>query len=218
LTIVLAEHRLASMQVHKHEMKRRGAPAKDLSLTSGLCALLVAIVFLASSLCAQALTPLRDPKDTALLVEAKAACAALNFPRFLRAFAASHIVRNAYTAEEVRLSETRTDAEGRRRTTSRAVLRLAFNGFPLRYADGGYELAPGPGAREPLGRFNEARVQFVTPRRIIGETVVRWSADRGRLSSQGHESAAMHGYTGDFMFVGDGSCWRLTRVRAIHQP
>jgi hypothetical protein len=167
---------------------------------------------------ALALTPLRDPKDTAFLEEAKAACAAPNFPRFLRAFAASQIVRNAYTAEEVLLLQTRTDAEGRRRTTSRTVPRLASNSFPLRTGDGGFELAPGPGVSGPLGKLGEVSIRFLSPRKVIGETVVRWSADRGRLSSLGHDSAAVHGYTGTFAFVGDGACWRLTRIHAIYGP
>jgi hypothetical protein len=98
------------------------------------------------------------------------------------------------------------------------VARLTTSRFPLAYEGGRFVLAPAPGeARSPTG-IDEAKLEFATPRRIIGQTTVRWSADRGRLSSHGHASAAIHGYSGEFSFVGDGSCWRLTRIRATHHP
>jgi hypothetical protein len=180
--------------------------------------MLAALAVVALPPSAQALTPLMPERDIALLEEAKAACVAPNFPRFLRAFAGSQIVRNAYTAEEVRFAETRIDANGRERTTARTVLRLAFSGFPLRFENGRYVLAPGVADGRAFGRLEEARVSFGTPRKVFGRTLVRWGADRGSLSAAGHESARLHGYTGAFVFTGDGACWRLTQVRAIYRP
>jgi hypothetical protein len=179
---------------------------------------LAALMLESSALAAQALTPLRDPRDTALLKEAKAACAAPNFPRFLRAFAGSQIVRNAYTADTVRFAETRIAADGRARTTVRSIMRLGFNGFPLRVADGRYVLAPGEAEGLPFGWREEAKVRFESPRQVLGRTVVRWGTDRSNLSASGHESAKLHGRTGELTFVGGRSCWLLTEVRAIHRP
>jgi hypothetical protein len=209
---------IASMQSSGFEIEQKSHPAQGWNTTGGLLAILAACVFLLSSTAVHALTPLRNPKDTVLLKEAQAACAAPNFPRFLKAFASSHIVRNAYTAGEVQFAVTRIDAERRRQTTTRLVPRLGFRDFPLRFEEDIYVLAPVPPADRPSSRFNEARLQFLSPRRITGQTAVRWSVDRGRMASEGHERAAHYGYRGDFVFVGDGTCWKLTRVRAILQP
>jgi hypothetical protein len=209
---------MASMQIRSFEFELKGRPDERWNAFGGLPALLAVLALLASSVASHALTPLRDPKDTAWLDEAKAACAAPNFPRFLRAFASSQIVRNAYTAEEWRLAETRIGPNGRRRTTTRTMPRLSSHQFPLSFDEGRYLLAPEPGAQRPPSLFDEARLQFLSPRRIIGETVVRWSVERGRMASQGQENARYHGYRGDFVFVGDGGCWKLIRIRGIFEP
>jgi hypothetical protein len=205
------------MQKRRIEIDLKGKSANRRKQSCGLLALLAVFAFLASSVLTYALTPMRDPKDTALLEEAKAACAAPNFPRFLRAFASSQIVRNAYTAEEWQLVETRIEADGRQRTTARTMLRLSSDRFPLSFEEGLYVLAPGPGAQGPSSPFDEAKLQFLSPRRIIGQTIVRWGVDRGRMAAQGHEKARYHGYRGELVFVGDGACWKLIRVRAIFE-
>jgi hypothetical protein len=206
------------MQKRRIEIDLKGKSASRRNQSCGLLALLAVFAFLASSVLTYALAPLRDPKDTALLEEAKAACAAPNFPRFLRAFASSLIVRNAYTAEEWQLAETRIEADGRRQTTSRTMLRLSSHRFPISFEEGRFVLAPATGALGPSNGLNETRLQYLSPCRIIGQTVVRWSVDRGRMASQGHENARHHGYRGEVFFVGDGACWKLIRVRAIFEP
>jgi hypothetical protein len=214
----VAVHHIAIMQKRRFEIVYKGRSAGWLALTAVLCAVLAAFVFLCSSALVHALTPLRDSKDTALLEEAKAACAGPNFPRFLRAFASSQIVRNAYTEEEVQFATTVIDVQGRQRTITRMVQRLAFRDFPLRFQEGRYVLAPGPTAQGPSSWLDEAKLQFLSPRRIVGQTVARWGVDRGRVTLQGHESARHYGYRGELVFVGDRSCWKLIRVRAIVEP
>lgn len=70
--------------------------------------------------------------------EPAAACPAPDFAGFLRAFASSDAARTAYTAPFVSVTDWVDVDETGRGTATERVPRERYNGFRLRYRDGGY--------------------------------------------------------------------------------